>query len=814
MMRLTPANSANARRTRWWSGIVLLIALLGASVASAANGVEVLDIARFVPGAAQPDGTAGDAHVVRLPHAVSLTDATLTGDAWYLLGWNVHGRPARPQAIYITATSIPMQVYVNGNLIGSTGPLDGRRPRSYEQSTLFTVPVDSLAVGRNVIALHVRMRSAEDAGIGPVLAGDATALHRHAIRDLVAYTFGPAAVSVATFSMGLFILVLWLRRRDPAYALFGFAALLWSVHTIVTLLPDTPLPAPHWGILWHGGYVLFVALLCLFCLRFTGLQWPAYRRSVIGYTILVVPALYVANAAGVLRDATLLVRFGALALVLIALAAVGRYSARTRNVESALLLAAGGVSAAFALHDWMASHNPLAIRPLWLVPYAALAFLMLVGYILADRFVRALNASERANAELEERVLQKSAALQQQLAVTQAAREAAEHAREIAETANLAKTRFLAAASHDLRQPLHALGMFSQALAQHTHDAEGRALVARITSSVDALEALFSALLDISKLDAGAVVAHPVDFPVRGLLERIADDAAPEALERGLKLAIVAGEGVVRSDPVLLERIVRNLVANALRYTRHGGVLIGCRPRADAYSIEVWDTGPGIAAGEREHIFEEFYQIDNPGRDRSLGLGLGLAIVRRLAALLDHRIELASREGRGSVFRVLVPAGDRSRVTTSEAGPVPAGVSLAGRRVLVLDDEKDVRDATSNVLRQWRCVPIAAATIAEAQQALRAAGPADLMIVDYRLRDASDGLAAIRLLQQEFGASMRAVLVSGESAPDKLARIQESGVPLLHKPVASARLRSVLMHLLASTTAAERPIVQVAASAS
>ena len=232
----------------------------------------------------------------------------------------------------------------------------------------------------------------------------------------------------------------------------------------------------------------------------------------------------------------------------------------------------------------------------------------------------------------------KSAALSTELQVTRAAKEAAE-------AANRAKSSFLAAASHDLRQPLHALGMFSQALTERTRDADDQLLAQRITSSVAALEDLFSALLDVSKLDAGVIVAQPCDFAIRPLLDRLADECLPELLERGLKLGIVCRDAVIRSDPMLIERILRNLVSNALRYTQRGGVVIGCRRRGPTYSLEVWDSGPGIPAAQRVRIFEEFsIKLVIPAVIVTRGLGLGLAIVRRLAEILGHAIDVQSRE--------------------------------------------------------------------------------------------------------------------------------------------------------------------------
>jgi signal transduction histidine kinase/CheY-like chemotaxis protein len=736
----------------------------------------------------QFDGRFGDRsqRPITLPHAWEKTDPGATGDGWYTLEWKLDRVPMVPQGLCLTALIVPTEIYVNGDLISATGPLDGRRPRSYEQSRFVEIPPDSLRDGVNYVSLRVRAKLPDTAGLGVVLAGDAEPLRQRAHRVLVVHTLAPAAISIATFTVGIFIFALWLRRRDSGYALFAAAVILWSAHTLLTLLPEAPLPQPHWAIVWTWIYLVFACMLCLFCIRFAGVRWPLYERLVQGYAVLVLPALYLSYALASFDTFAPVARLGGIALVLIALTAVARYSIGRWNLESALLLAAGATSAAFATHDWIVAQDPANLRPVWLVPYAALGFLTLFGYLLTDRFVRALNASEQLNVELERRVAEKSSALSAQLEVTRAARSAAE-------AANRAKSTFLAAASHDLRQPLHALGMFAQALIDRTREPEGQHLAQRIATSVEALETLLSALLDVSKLDAGAIAANPRDFAIRPLLDRLIEECTAEALERGLKLALVCGDPVIRSDPVLIERILRNIISNALRYTERGGIVIGCRRRGAHYALEVWDSGSGIPADQRSRIFEEFYQIGNPGRDRTRGLGLGLAIVRRLADLLGHRIDVRSREGRGSVFRLVVPAGDRTALAKPvEALPEPC---VAGRRILVVDDEADVRDATASLLRQWGCDVVAVADVSTALDSYRGRAAPEAMLVDFRLGAGMDGLAAIAALRQVFGLATPALLVSGESGEYELGRIRDAGVPLLHKPLPPARLRSLLAHL-------------------
>jgi len=754
------------------------------STAPAAEPVRRLSEGRFIVGAAKPVG--GDGRPQSLPHDWSVTDAELKGDAWYALPVAFPAVPRALQALYLTAITSPAEVYVNGELVGATGPLDGRRPRSYEQSQLYSLPGDVLRAGDNLVLVHVRAKNG-GAGVGPVLVGERSVLRRMALWDLVVHTLAPAAIAVVNVTVGVFLSFLWVRRRDPSYVgLFAVAAILWGVHTGVTLVPETLIPQPHFFIWWHGVYLTFVALLCVFCVRFAGHRWPRYERFALVYAALVVPLLYLSLVLSIEGELSSWIRLGGIALVIYALYGVGLYVVRNRSTESRLLLVTGVVSAVFAVHDWLDARNPDIVRPVYLVPYAALAFLLFVGWMLVDRFVRALNEAERLNVHLEARVAEKSALLSAQLAET-------ERAREAAETANLAKSRFLAAASHDLRQPLHAIGLFASALAEQSRNAEDIALVQRIQTSVESLEALFSSLLDVSRLEAGAVVARIADVPANALLDRIAHDFAPVALERGLSLSVVPSTAWLATDALLLDRIVGNLVSNALRYTERGGVVVGCRPRGSHCTIEVWDTGRGIPVEERDRIFEEFYRSD--GHEPSAhGLGLGLAIVRRLAALLGHDVDFDSTPGRGSVFRVHLPRG-RPRVIEAPA-PMAATDTLAGRQVLVVEDEAPVRDGMERLLRTWKCEAVVVGDASAALQALADGMRPDMLIVDYRLANGGSGLQAIARIREAAGRDIPALIVSGESHPEELARIKASGFHIVHKPVPPARLRSVVAWLL------------------
>ncbi len=377
--------------------------------------------------------------------------------------------------------------------------------------------------------------------------------------------------------------------------------------------------------------------------------------------------------------------------------------------------------------------------------------------------------------------------------------EAVQRQKALAEQANVAKSRFLASASHDLRQPVHALGMFVSALRARRMDAEAQRLVEHLDGSVEALDSLFVALLDISRLDAGIVQPHIADFPIQPMLQRICADHAAEARAKGLRLVLHPGMAAVHSDPVLVERIVRNIVSNAVRCTERGRVLVGCRRSGARLSIQVWDTGRGIAPELQERVFEEFYQIDNPERDRAKGLGLGLAIVRRLATLLDAPLTLASTSGKGSVFKLALPLSDGT------AAPPAAGVDLLplaqrGGLILVVDDEAAIQEAMRSLLGGWGHQVIAAGSCEQMLERVAACDRRpDLIICDYRLRGDESGIAVIQRLQQEFNHDIPAMLVTGDTAPDRLQEAQASGLLLLHKPVSRGKLRAAIGNLMSET---------------
>ena len=365
-----------------------------------------------------------------------------------------------------------------------------------------------------------------------------------------------------------------------------------------------------------------------------------------------------------------------------------------------------------------------------------------------------------------------------------------------AERANLAKSRFLAAASHDLRQPLHALGLFLSELAQQPLDERSRQITGRLTASTEAMEGLLDSLLDISRLDAGVLTPERSVFDMHAKLEHIIAGQASAAAARGLDLRLRCPPCWAVSDPLLFERIVANLVGNAIRYTPQGRVLVVCRRRGERLRVEVRDSGPGIAADDQEVIFQEFVQLGNAERARDKGLGLGLAIVRRLVDLLGHHLELRSALGRGSVFAVELPAAPPPEPAPGDREALALG-QFDGLQVLLADDDALALGAMSSLLASWGCDVTAAHTADELLDALASGNAPDILITDLRLGGATDGLALIAAVRSQPGrAELPAVLISGDTAPETLARIQASGVLMLHKPVRPARLRALMHRLL------------------
>jgi GAF domain-containing protein len=365
------------------------------------------------------------------------------------------------------------------------------------------------------------------------------------------------------------------------------------------------------------------------------------------------------------------------------------------------------------------------------------------------------------------------------------------------EIADKYKSHFLASASHDLRQPLHALNLFVAQLHSENDPAESERLVSRIDAAVASMNELFESLLDMSKLEAGILEPHFTEFPIQRVFKRIETTFVDAAKQKGLRLAVVPSTAWIRSDVILFERILMNLVSNAVRYTSRGGVVVGCRRRGEQLRVDVCDSGPGIAEEQQQSIFAEYYRLGAVEPDRGGGFGLGLAIVDRLGQLLGHKIELTSRPAQGSRFSVAAPLAAEQRAAAEAPATSALPDPARGKLVLVIDDDALVLEGMGGMLRSWGC-DVLTADSEESALSTVAAGkqPPDLIISDYRLMNGKTGIEVIERLRGTLGASIPAFLISGDTAPERLRDASESGFHLLHKPVAPMRLRAVLNQLL------------------
>ncbi|AMM25803.1 hybrid sensor histidine kinase/response regulator [Variovorax sp. PAMC 28711] len=384
------------------------------------------------------------------------------------------------------------------------------------------------------------------------------------------------------------------------------------------------------------------------------------------------------------------------------------------------------------------------------------------------------------------------------------------------ERASNEKTRFLATASHDLRQPVHAIALFGAALQNALRDRPEGQNAERLMRAVNVLGSSLDTMLDVSRLDAGVVTSAPEPVQLDALFLSLNHVYSAQAEEKELQLRLRASGLWVRSDRQLLSRMLSNLIDNALKYTPAGGVTVVARARGDRVWIDVRDTGMGIPAEQLGRIFDEFYQVENRGRDRTRGLGIGLSIVQRLSRLLGHPVEVRSVVGRGSLFRIVLPA-DRP-VAGSAFGPRHQAVDVhesariakdaLPRHVMVIDDEVDIREAMCAVLAIWSIESTVAADEATATALLAEAAargePVDMLICDYRLPDDVSGLAVGLRLRERFGVERPLLLITGDTAPDRLQQARLSGVPVLFKPVSARSLLRELAGLAAPITRPRR----------
>jgi signal transduction histidine kinase/CheY-like chemotaxis protein len=657
---------------------------------------------------------------------------------------------------------------INGQRVSGQAVRAGPARRFSLRSRWIVLPSAVLRPGRNVLELEFALNHHSGGVSAPVL-GRADALwpaYRLQVQltESLPYTLNGAAAGLALFSL----LVWWLRRSERVLGFFGALWLLISLRNMGYYIDGGGLQSALADYLLFLAQCLSAALLVGFATALT----PLWReRLTMRHLLSALCALAALGGLAAWHDAMPLawrLVYPVLMAVAVASCWLLWQAARQAPVRGRRWVLVGLLlTLAAVLHDYLFAVGMFAITDVYWVPFLAPLLMAAASRALLVRFVQALDSAERHGADLERRVAERTRALQ---------------------TANAAKTRFIAAASHDLRQPVASIGLLAGLLREQLSGSSSLAVLQRLGESVQALENLLKGLLDLSRFDAGSLRVRLQRVPLRQVFLAVASHEREQAAGKGLQLRLRDGGLVVHTDPVLLEQIVRNLVNNALRYTDHGGVLLSARRRGSEVLLQVRDTGRGIPADRQEQVFDEFVQLDNPARERSRGLGLGLSLVRRAAEVLQTPLRLWSQPGRGSCFTLRLPLVEQAHQAAAPRAAA-ASMGLAGQLVLVVEDDEALRESLRLRLERWGARVQAYAGLhplarAIAQGAL--AQPPQLLLTDHRLPDGGSADVVALVAGQHLGVPT--LVVTGDTAASDLAQLDAQGWPVLHKPFGADEL--------------------------
>jgi len=684
----------------------------------------------------------------------------------YRLDFSLHALPDESMALMFTRVSTRRSVWVNGALVAGLGQTSSGTNPGLPNPALLSVPPALLRVGLNVVDVEVH-HSGSRAGLSDMWVGPLGLLRPQYQRHELLHMTLPQALNLATAGLALMLIAIWWRRRsEVALGSFGALSLMGSVRNYSYFASAAFGSALLADWLFYLAQVWTLVLLATFAQAFTGVRWQRYARLVLAVAV----SLSLAGVVVVQFERMPELRRVAYPLLLV-LALPSLWlclrHARTMPVASVVAQVVGVMAMVGAVvHDYgFQTAGLLPMTETFWLPYVMPLALAAVMMVLVRRMTRAIGEVESLNADLEARV--------------------AERTRELAQ-ANEAKTRFLAAASHDLRQPLVSVGLLVGMARDDSMSPAARQMLDRADQAVESMENLLTGLLDLSRLEVGVVRPRVAAVRLGDIFASIAAHEHETAARKGLRLRLRPTAAVVRSDAVMLERIVRNLVANALRYTDRGSVLVAARRRGSAVRIEVRDSGVGIATDDQRGIFREFQRLDNPLHAHS-GMGLGLSIVQRSAEVLGHRLGLRSAVGRGSCFWVEVdaqaPALDVNAPAPAAAAPRLAGEQpLGGVRIVLADDDAEVCRAMAERMQSWGAVVTLCHSLAALRRLLAAPGTPrpDVLVSDYQMPD-GDGFDAIAAVRAHFGA-VAAVLVTGDTSADSREALHRCGLPVLHKP--------------------------------
>lgn len=782
-----------------WLRLLLCLSLLSVlaprmagAAEAAAPDTQTIDRATLAQGACT-DGREGRS--VTLPDDWRQLKITPPAVACYRAKLLLDHTPKEPWALRIDRLPGNHRVTVNGVPLG-TRHMEGEQITSMGTLPyLIEVPANVLLRGDNDIQIDVRMNNFRKPGVSPIVAGPLDSMRDEFDRCAMLTVELPQTANMSVVGMAVFILLAWRARpKEAIFGYFGWLMLIMCGRNALYLVETVSWPAPFVDWLFFATHAITTYYhvmfgLCYANVPYQRLIWPL---RAIGFGV---PVLGLMAMGTPYLDVLRMVTYPVMMLGGILIVVKIVQHAWTRHWLEAIAMTLGPVGTLVSMgHDYLFLTPLLAVTDLYWTPYFSPIIFLGFALTLMRKFVEAMTLAERLNVTLEERVAERTRAL---------------------EAANQSKTRFLAAASHDLRQPTAAIGLLTSLLRQQATTPETRKLTHMLDEAVSSMESLLVGLLDISRLDAGAVKPafqavslHDV-FQAVKVHEQSAADA--KGLHLRFRLPRHAGRDhlTVLTDPMLLHSVLRNLVANAIRYTERGGVLVAARRRGKhRLRIEVWDTGIGVAPDQQERIFEEFYQVGNSARDRSRGIGLGLAIVRRTASVLGEAVTLKSRPGRGSCFAIELPLNLAPR--QAQAPQPVLERPLSGQVVWVVEDDVLLRGALGEMLASWgahpQCWPHSEALLDDLPDLLAAGTDAlpDTLITDYRL----PGLSGLQLAQrlsaqlQAQGRSLKTLIISGDTDPTEIARLSASGQDVLAKPFRSERLLERLHSLHGPAAAA------------
>jgi signal transduction histidine kinase/ActR/RegA family two-component response regulator len=664
------------------------------------------------------------------------------------------------------------EIHLNGQLLQTTLPRPGWLGPPLPE--LIEVPVGRLRAGVNTLSIDVHCAS--QGGLGTLALNSKAALKPGFMRHQLLNRDIAIGLNLIALTFSWFVLILWwLRRQEASSGLFGLLILVAATRNIrYFLTADLNLSVGVDSWLYFTAHVITACVHGWFVMALFDRRIRLFDRTLwgvlIGFPLIGLLALPFDPD---LRHTRNILQGPLVMLMLPSLWIVWRQGTHMpQRAQIGLGLSWLTILIA-SLHDLITGRmfgdvDYVSWMP-WAIPIAMPSFMVIV----IDRIVQAFSEMERSKQELESMV--------------------AERTRELA-AANAAKGHFLASASHDLRQPVAAIGLITDLLRSRVDDPALRSLTDRLTRAVNSMESLLKGLLDLSRLDSGTVDVQDKAVRLQDILDDIASHEIEAARHKGLRLTVRTTPAVVWSDPLLLEQILRNLVGNAIQHTQTGRVLVAARRRGSRWQVQVWDTGPGIPDSDLPRIFEAFVQLGNPGRTREHGLGLGLAIVQRASGLLTHPIEVRSRLGHGSCFCVSLPAVappvDEALPPLHEA---KACDELAGTSVLVIEDDPAVQDALVGLLRDWGMKVAVGASLAWLRRLPQ--HDWELVISDNRLSDGT-GRDVAQLLRRHQ-PDLPVLIITGDTSAQQLSELALSRLPVLHKPFRAEKLRAMIGETMA-----------------